>query len=111
MFVPYINVTSVTKKKFNDVILNPINNVNASMFNVISVIITPYMNFSTMSVYNIYCKVLTLVVAIPAHQGHIQEVSGSRTTFQLNHILSEISEETWKTCVNHCETGSWNPRM
>ena len=27
-------------QKFNDVILNPINNVNASMFNVISVIIT-----------------------------------------------------------------------
>ena len=81
MFVPYINVTSVTKKKFNDVILNPINNVNASMFNVISVIITLYMNFSTMSVYNIYCKVLALVVAIPAHQGHIQEVSGLAQSF------------------------------
>ena len=24
----------------------------------------------------------------------------------IQHILSEISKETWKTCVNHCETGS-----
>ena len=32
-------------------------------------------------------EVLTLVVAIPTHQGHIQEVSGSHTLLQLNHIF------------------------
>ena len=36
---------------------------------------------------NLFCQVLTLVVAIPTHQGHIQEVSGSHTLLQLNHIF------------------------
>ena len=39
MLVADLNVTNVTIKKFNDVILNHFNNVNASIFNVISVIV------------------------------------------------------------------------
>ena len=58
---------------------------------------------------NLFCQVLTLVVAIPTHQGHIQEVSGSHTLLQLNHIfrifylkyLRRIG--CWKRYGNHCE--------